>query len=47
MMQWVNKERTVLVTLWDDGTMTVASRGSEYMIWGPPAEVHPEDIGGD
>jgi hypothetical protein len=40
--QWVNLSRTVLVTLWPDGTMTVARREQEGDVWGPPTEVVEE-----
>lgn len=33
---WVNGERTVLVTMWDDGTVTVANRETPAHTWGPP-----------
>ena len=33
---WVNVTRTVLVTLWDDGSMQIATRPDQYATWGPP-----------
>jgi len=33
---WVNEERTVLVTVWPDGTVTVARREAPDHVWGPP-----------
>lgn len=43
IQQWVSVDRTVMVTRWADGTMTVAIRGASCDMWGPPIEVHPED----
>jgi hypothetical protein len=37
--QWIDGERTVLVTQYDDGTMTVATREHPAAIWGPPITV--------
>jgi hypothetical protein len=33
---WVNDERTVLVRMWTDGTVEVATRPSADATWGPP-----------
>lgn len=33
---WVNPERTVLITVWDDGTATMATREHPGATWGPP-----------
>lgn len=33
---WTNEERTILVTLWEDGTMEVAFRDDPSHTWGPP-----------
>ena len=33
---WVNAERTVLVRLWEDGTIEVARRETPAHVWGPP-----------
>lgn len=45
--QWVNDQRTVLVTLWvkDDGEelMTVAFRPETWQTWGPPVTVRPDE----
>jgi hypothetical protein len=41
MKLWVNPERTVLVTQWEDGTMTVALRPDPGAVWGPPITVRP------
>lgn len=39
---WVNEQRTVLVTLWDSGLMTVATRENDWRTWGPPIPVIEE-----
>lgn len=39
---YVNAERTVLVRLYLNGTMEVATRDEAGAIWGPPVEVKPE-----
>lgn len=41
---WVNAERTVLVRLWDDGSMEVATRSEPGATWGPPVEVREEAV---
>jgi hypothetical protein len=33
---WVNDERTILVTAWDNGVTTVAFRDHPSHTWGPP-----------
>lgn len=38
----VNEERTVLVTIWDSGTVTVATREETADVWGPPVVVREE-----
>jgi ribosomal protein S8E len=38
----VDDERRVLVTVWGDGTTTVATRTDAANIWGPPITVRPE-----
>lgn len=38
----VNEERTVLVTIWDGGPTTVATREDSSHIWGPPTTVEKE-----
>jgi hypothetical protein len=35
----VNKERTVLVRMWDTGLIEVSTRPEEGDTWGPPVEV--------
>lgn len=39
---WVNEARTVLVTLWSSGVMTVATRETPAHTWGPPVTVVEE-----
>jgi hypothetical protein len=39
---FVNEERTVLITVWPDGTMTVALRDSSSGVWGPPVVMREE-----
>lgn len=39
---WVNPERTVLVRLWENGVMEVATRESPSGTWGPPIECAEE-----
>ena len=38
----VNDERTVLVTIWENGTTTVALRSDPSEVWGKPIEVKEE-----
>lgn len=33
---WVNEDRTTLVTLWNSGTVEVATRETPDHTWGPP-----------
>ena len=33
---WVNEAGTVLVEMWADGTVTVATREHPSHTWGPP-----------
>jgi len=39
---WVNEARTVLVRLWDDGTLELATRESSEHVWGPPMVLKEE-----
>ena len=39
---WVNEERTVLVSMWPDGTVTVATRPDPHATWGPPVTMKEE-----
>lgn len=33
----VHEGAQVLVTIWDDGTVDVATRGTPWEVWSPPA----------
>ena len=39
---YVNKERTVLVTIEEDGTIYVAMRETPSHTWGPPTKCEKE-----
>lgn len=39
---WVNDKRTILVSVWRDGTITAATREDSDAIWGPPMELLAE-----
>jgi hypothetical protein len=39
---WVNDARTLLVTVWPDGQMSVSVRESPDHVWGPPVRVTEE-----
>lgn len=39
---YVNKERTVLVEIWPDGTVTVATRETPEHTWGQPVYLEKE-----
>lgn len=39
---WVNEARTVLVTLWENGVLEVATREAAYHTWGPPVRLVEE-----
>jgi hypothetical protein len=41
---WINDERTVLVRLWSDGTMEVATREDPSYVWGPPTYVNEKYV---
>jgi hypothetical protein len=41
---WVNDERTILVTLWPDGKVEVATRLTSSDIWGPPVYLTEERV---
>ncbi len=40
---WVNDDSTVLVHLWEDGKMEVATRPQSQYTWGPPVYLHETD----
>lgn len=39
---WVNRERTVMVRLWENGTAEVATRPTPSHTWGPPTYLDEE-----
>lgn len=41
---WVNAERTLLVRLWEDGSVEVATRPSSAHTWGPPVAMSEERV---
>jgi hypothetical protein len=41
---WVNDDRTVLVRLWADGTVEVATRETPAHTWGPPVYLTEERV---
>jgi hypothetical protein len=38
----VNRERTVLIRFWTDGTTEVCTRPDSHAIWGPPTQMFME-----
>lgn len=41
---WVNEERTVMVRLWADGRVEVATREYSWHTWGPPVYLIEEPV---
>lgn len=41
---FVNDERTVLVRMWSNGPVEVATRPDPHAIWGPPVTVQMERV---
>ena len=41
---FVNKERTVMVHLWENGVVEVARRESPHHTWGPPVTLTEEEV---
>lgn len=39
---WVDKESTVLVRLWENGIVEVATREQRGQTWGPPVRLKEE-----
>ena len=39
---YVNETRTVMVRVWDDGIMEVATREDPGMTWGPPVRLREQ-----
>ena len=42
---WVNEESTVMIEVWENGDVTVATRAERGHTWGPPVRMHEEDTG--
>ena len=41
---WTNDERTVLVSLWADGTLELATRDHPSHTWGPPVRLLEDEV---
>ena len=41
---WVNDQRTVMIEMWDNGTVTVATRDHPSHTWGPPVTLNEEKV---
>lgn len=41
---WVNEKRTVMVTLWENGFVEVATRDHPSHTWGPPVTLVEEKV---
>lgn len=41
---WINEERTVLVRLWSNGQVEVATRSASWETWGPPVYLTEEKV---
>lgn len=41
---WVNEERTILVRMWENGEVEVATRESADAIWSPPVDMREEPV---
>lgn len=41
---WVNEERTMLVRLWNTGTVEVATRKDPVYTWSPPTYLTEEKV---
>ena len=41
---WVSEERTVLVRMWADGKVEVATRETSDHTWGPPVWLTEEKV---
>lgn len=38
---WIDKEQTVMFTVWANGEATVAFRDTPDDVWGPPLDLRP------
>lgn len=41
---WVSKDRCVLIRMWSNGIVEVATRKSPLHTWGPPVFLEEEDV---
>ncbi len=41
---FVNADRTILVRMWESGKVEIATRPDPCAVWGPPTELHQEDV---
>lgn len=41
---WVSDDRRMLVRLWDDGRVEVATRANTWETWGPPTYLNEERV---
>jgi hypothetical protein len=41
---WVNEARTVLVRMWENGLVEVATREKSWDTWGPPVTLTEEKV---
>lgn len=39
---WVSEDRCTMIHMWDDGTVTVATRPDPSATWGPPIRMVEE-----
>ena len=39
---FVNRDRTILVTLWPEGGVQIATRDERDHLWGPPVDLREE-----
>ena len=39
---WVNAQRTVMIEMWENGEVTVATREHPSDTWGPPITMREE-----
>ena len=41
---WIDADRLILLRVWGDGTMELATREQPEGTWGPPVRLHEEEI---
>ena len=44
MRLWVNDSRTILVRMFDNGLVEIATRVTPAHTWGPPVRLHEEKV---